>query len=278
MSNPYSEYPFDSEDEMEDYFPFNERNVSFKLVNDFISENWFSQQNMIFSCIGNEQVRDDNSNGRTTTRMPKFEVINTKKLLGRKSSNNDNDNINNYINNGKAPHTKYREDNIMRKIKARLFEELIEKLNESLIIKKVVFCYLNKQLSEYLKRDYNVELMQRTIADIVSNTPLNNKYKKKNKIDSNKILVKRILEENKETKTINILNSKFIDFINDIRYNNDNLENILEKIKNKEENMKQNKKYMNINKYITKLKEILIKYDVWFLEKTGKNKQKRIKN
>lgn len=262
-------YPSDSDSE-DEIFPFKEMNVRINLDNDFIFDNWDFHQKI----YDNEQIRDDNSNGRTTTKTPKFEVINHKGSLGRKRLSDDNNTINNY-NNGKTPHTKYREDNIMRKIKARLFEELIEKLNESLIIKTDKFCNLNKQLNEYLKREYNVELMQRTIADIVSNTPLNEKYRKKNKIDSNKMLVKKILEENKETKTINLLNLKFIDFIDDIRYNNDNLENILEKIRNKEAIMKQNKD-MNINEYIPKLKEILIKYDVWFLEKTGRNKQKRI--
>ena len=264
-------YPSDSDSE-EEIFPFKEMNVSLNSDNDFIFDNWGFNQ----FINENQAIRDDNSNGRTTTKTNKFEVINTKRLKGRKRLRSDNNNINNYKNNGKIPHTKYRADNIMRKIKARLFIELIEKLNESLIVKNYEFYNLNKQLSEYLKKEYNIELMQRTIADIVSNTPLNDKYRKKNKIDSNKMLVKKILEENKETKTINLLNLKFIDFINDIRYNNDNLENILEKIKNKEEIMKQNEN-MNINEYILKLKEILIKYDVWFLEKTGRNKQKRIK-
>ena len=51
--------------------------------------------------------------------------------------------------------------------------------------------------------------------------PLNNKYKKN--IDSNKKLINKILEENREITVINILNMKYIDIINEIRYDEDNL-------------------------------------------------------
>ena len=69
-------------------------------------------------------------------------------------------------------------------------------------------------LNEKLKKDFNIDLMERTIMDILLNFPLNNKYKKD--IDSNKKLINKILEENREIQVINILNMKYIDIINTI--------------------------------------------------------------
>ena len=109
--------------------------------------------------------------------------------------------------------------------------------------------------------------------DILLNFPLNNKYKKD--IDSNKTLINKILEENREIQVINILNMKYIDIINEIRYDEENLYFFLEKIRDKEKVIKQ--KYGNdIEKYVKSIKDLLMKYDSYFKSKSGrKSKSKK---
>ena len=139
-------------------------------------------------------------------------------------------------------------------------------MNKSLRNKKFKFGKLDKTLNEYLKRDFNVELMQRTIQDIMSSFKLNGKYKNR---DLNKEIVEIILKENKETETINILNKKFIDIINEIRYNEERLNDFLEKIRKKEEKNKQHNN-ANIEEYINLIKNLIKTFDIWFLQKFGR--------
>ena len=103
---------------------------------------------------------------------------------------------------------------------------------------------------------------------------INNKYK--NKKDSNKILINTIIEQNRENKVLNLFSLKFIDFINDIKNDEDNLEDFLEKIKFKENRVKQHEN-MNRDKYMQKLKELFLKYENWFNNKKGRSGKKIIK-
>ena len=235
--------------------------------------------------LNSYKIYGDNSNKRMTTSIkPLFKIEKSlkveKKFEGKKrlrEDTNTNESVNdiNYNNYNEKLHGKKDEDNIMRKIKAKLFEIIVEKLNDSLKNKEYKFCKLDKKLSEYLKKDYNEKLMQRTIMDIISNTPINNKYKKEKYI--NKKLIDKILKENKETNTIKILNKKYIDIINEIRYNEENLFIFIEKIKLKEEKIN---KYDNINidEYMELVKDLTKRYDQWFFKKFGnKSRQKKIK-
>lgn len=209
----------------------------------------------------------------TTLQTPKFGIHCAKKLRGRKRLNpdtNEQNNINNY--NDNLLHSKFSDDNIMKKIKARISEYLIEKLNESLRNKSYQFLKFDTELSEYLKKDFNLKLLERTISDIVLNTKIQKRYKNKN--DCNKILLDKIIKENREIKTINLLNLKFIDFIDYIRSNNDNLEDFLEKIKTKEKNNKD----LDLDKYMQKLEQLFFNYEEWFKNKNGRNTKKEIEN
>ena len=254
-----------SESNYHDFSPYPDF-MSFNLENDSFDSGFLGN---IFHEGRENQNIEDKSNRKTADNSIRFE-IKKKKDFGRKKLNSINNDGNNSKNNQK-PHDKFRDDNVMRKIKARLIDELIEKLNENLINKKYLFCNLDTILSEYLKRDYNVKLMQTTIFDILSKTNANKKYKNPN---LNKILIEKIIKENIEIKVINLLNLKFIDFINEIRNDENNLYYFLEKIKIKEENNNQYEN-TNINEYIKKVKDIFLIYDDWFIKKTGRNKKKR---
>ena len=71
-------------------------------------------------------------------------------------------------------------------------------MNDSLELSKNKFYPLNKRLNQNIKRDFNIKLLDRTIYDIYITEELNKNYINKN--ESNKILIKRILEENIEKK------------------------------------------------------------------------------
>ena len=126
-----------------------------------------------------------------------------------KSTSTNNESFSNKNNRGrkkkdatyKGNHTKFTDDNMMRKIKCHFFNHINTSLNNSLIDKKESFLKLDNLINENLKKDFNMELMSKTIKDIYQNSKISNKYKNK-KNDSNKELVEKIYTENKEIETI----------------------------------------------------------------------------
>ena len=98
------------------------------------------------------------------------------------------------------------------------------------------------------------------------NEDLNKNYINGN--DSNKILIKKIVEENKEKKTINLLNMKFKDVLDHIREKD--LDNFLIRIKNKE---KKNKG-KHIDSFMEDVKHLLFSYEKWFRIKNGRKTAK----
>ena len=167
-------------------------------------------------------------------------------------------------------HNKFSEDNIMRKIKTNIIEFIIINLDESLKNKNMTFLKINKHLSENLKRDYNMNLMNRTIKDIFSNESIRAKYKRKNY--DNKILIDKIFNEKYEKETIKILNKTYYDMVVKIREKN--LDSFLDKIIKKENNMQ---KKSNIEEYMNLLKDLLFRFKEWFNEKQGRNREKNNK-
>ena len=196
-----------------------------------------------------------------------------------KETENNNDNENGKKKRGRrssdktyseeADHNKFKEDNIIRKIKTYTFKYILNALNNSLEKTKNRFYPLDKDLNENIKKDFNMELLDRTIKDIYDNSGLNKRFK--NPKFSNKFLIKKIFDEKVEIKTINILNMKYIDILNYIREND--MDNFLETIKEKEKK----KQEKNIDLYMEELKNILIVYEKWFDVKCGRNKAKKTK-
>ena len=131
----------------------------------------------------------------TETKMPRFE-IKPMKPLGRKrikengnvinniQDNNIDESIDDSNSNGENTHDKFSDDNLMRKIKSNITNYIITELNNSLRYKKYKFLKWHKDLTENLKKALNIELLDRSIMDIISNTPIAKKYKKIDK-DSN---------------------------------------------------------------------------------------------
>ena len=162
-----------------------------------------------------------------------------------------------------AEHDKFKEDNIIRKIKTSIFKYILDHLNNSLENTKYRFYPLDKDLNENLKKDFNVELLERTIYDIYDNSEINKRFK--NPENTNKDLLKKIFEEKLEIRTIDILNKKYKDFLNHIR--EQDLENFLETIEEREKK----KQEKNIGLYMEIIKRMLFGYENWFYNKFGRN-------
>ena len=177
--------------------------------------------------------------------------------------------------NKKAKHNKFSHDNIIRKIKTQSLDFLVKKLNSCIKFRSGKFRPLNKKMKERLKRDENLELLNKKISDILSNTKMNKISEKRRK--SNKKLIKKIYNENIEVEVINILSMTFQDFLNDIRDNY--LEDFLDLIKEKEIKIQnkiknKSKEYFDVESYMNLFKKLLFKYEGWFKDKKGRNTKK----
>ena len=186
---------------------------------------------------------------------------NGKKKRGRRSSDKTYSE--------EADHTKFKEDNIIRKIKTYTFKYILNALNNSLEKTRNRFYPLDKDLNENIKKDFNMELLDRTIKDIYDNSELNKRFK--NPKPSNKFLIKKIFDEKVEIKTINILNMTFIEVLNHIREKD--LQKFLQTIKEKEE--KKNNK--NLDEYMEKVCHYLNAFIKWFDDIDGRNSNKKMK-
>jgi hypothetical protein len=185
-----------------------------------------------------------------------------KKKRGRK---NKEDNLQSVDD---SAHTKKKEDNMMRKIKTNLIKFHVKLLNNSLKDKTQIFYKIDKSISENLKRDFNLELNDRTLEDIFSNTDMSGRYKNY----SNKTLIQKIKAENKEKKTIELLNMKFIEVIYMIqdKYLGEYLQTIEIKENTNEKSIDQ--------EYMKSLEELFFNYETWFKEKKGRNRESNAKN
>ena len=165
-------------------------------------------------------------------------------------------------------HDKFKEDNVIRKIKTFLFQYIFKKLNDSFKDKNCNFYRLNKHLNEEIKKDFNEKLLGRTIYDIYKNPYLNLKGKISYKDKLNSELIDKIYKEKTETETISILEKTFKEILDEIREKD--LDNFLEQIREKE--IKNGNK--DADSYIVKVENVLFRYESWFLVKKGRNQKK----
>ena len=240
----------------------------------------------------NDEINESNDNENSVDDILKTDQnINTIQFtdinVGFEENENNNNNVeitenqrgrrnNDEVNNNKpANHTKFSEDNIMRKIKGAINAFILDLLNNSIKnkkFKKTKFLPLNTDISKNLKIDLNIALLNRTIYDIFTKTGLNERHKSKG--DWNKNLINKIMEENIEKKTIYILSLKYYQILEYIK--NNKLDYILGKIRTKEEKSKNNENF-NLDKYMGKVKELFLNYEEWFdIRKARKTEKKPI--
>ena len=213
-----------------------------------------NEENLGENILGLEE-EDDN--------IEKVKKQNKKNFGRRKKDENYNND---------ADHNKFKEDNIIRKIKTSSFRYILNKLNDSLNDTSLTFCPINADINENLKKDFNEELLGRTICDIYMNSDSNKRYQTKSY--SNKILIEKILMEKTEKKTIEILNLTFHDILKIIREKD--REKFLKEIREKEEKNAKNK-IPCIDEYMRLLDDMLDDYENWFYKKKGRNVNRKNK-
>ena len=180
----------------------------------------------------------------------------------------------------KGEHTKFSEDNLMRKIKSHLLDYIHERLNKSFINKDLQFLKLFCKINENLKKDYNMDLMEKTIKELYENSPISNKYRKKKFINSenNKILIKQLYKEtnydNYEFEVMDILNSTYLDLL--IEFRNKNFNEFLDEIEKEEKAKGETEE--NICIYKASIGYLCMNYEDWFRKKNGRKRNKNNKN
>ena len=88
--------------------------------------------------------------------------IEPKSFLGKKKNRGRKKKEERYLDD--SGHGKYSEDNIMRKIKTHLMDQIVIILNNSLNDKTNPFYKIDKEINENLKKDFNMQLMEKTIS------------------------------------------------------------------------------------------------------------------
>ena len=167
-------------------------------------------------------------------------------------------------------HSRNTTDNIFNKIKRVIFKYIIEKVNGSLRFTYKRFLNFNTDISQNLKKDYNIELMEKTIKQIFAeNTPSNRSDISNEEVkNKNKLIIKEIFDKNEETETIKILNTKFIDLLKQ----EETKKYIIDKIKNKVEKEGTKTNTENSDDYMEKVRYWVENYENWFYEKRGRKR------
>ena len=169
-------------------------------------------------------------------------------------------------------HSRNNTDNIFNKIKRVIFKYIIEKVNGSLRFTYKRFLNFNTDISKNLKKDYNIELMEKTIKQIFEeNTPSNRSDISNEEVkNKNKLIIKEIFDKNEETETIKILNTKFIDLFKE----DETKKYIINDIKHKEKRKEIMTDIDNLDDYMKTVKYFLENFEISFIEKKGRNHRK----
>ena len=242
----------------ESYPTFFNKNEENKLNNNYFSDTFHNSSISI-----SQKNLDINPEIHTLQKIISPENRNKKKR-GRKSKFDERP----------VSHTHNSDDNIIKKIKTAMMNYVYERLNKSLKFINRKFHKPIKFINENLKKDYNIRLMNMTIREIYEENFLQNIYDKKIRCSNiNSSLIQRIFDNNKDIETIKILNTKYIDLLNELDTKEYICKRIEEKAKKSAKEIKEVKFYMN------NVRRCLEDYELWFTEKRDRNyKSKKNKN
>ena len=209
----------------------------------------------------------------------KLNFICKKKNCGRKTNKDK-------IKGKKGSHTKESEDNIMRKIKS-FFQKRIHKYLSK--ITKEDLLKLDSNVKSRLKKEFNLNLFNKTLKDIYIETNISPKYKLK-KVKTNEKLINRIYKEEKEIEAIKILNLTYEEAFEIFRRNLKPKEELSDELKRKIagtnilnpkffedasvliENEKEEGKTQDNMKYIDNFRRLILEFKNWFENKIGRNR------
>ena len=218
----------------------------------------FGKNNFESTILIAQDNNNINTNINTNTNNLNKSTAVIKKRPGRKLENEQTPKI----------HTKNDEDNIIKKIKTHCMIYANNQLNNRHRFTCKKFFKLTPKINENLKKDYNIRLMNMTIREIYEeNVPCKNYGPSAKKIYYD--LIQEIYDKNEKKETIEILNTKFIDFLNRL----DTKEYICNEIKKKQQ--KSNNKINDIISYMNKVKELLEHFEEWFTKKHDRKKNSK---
>ncbi len=182
----------------------------------------------------------------------------------------------------------------MRKIKSNFMSFCHELINRSLKNKNWTFVRMKSNVNEYLKRDFNIQLLNKTFRELYEETPISSRFRseKRDRKDDNKNLIHKIYLENVEIDTIKLLNLTYRElfsvFTRKIKNMDPELEmkiegislletnefsNIYKFFEEIEENLKKDKEpEEDIKNYLESLKNLCMNYENWFSNKKGRNR------
>ena len=295
-----------------DYLPKIKINEANQSTNSSINNIFNSNQiNSNSSSIENIQKIFITPNEDNDT-IEKMLNILSPKLKSTVESKNESKSKTNYTNNKKIKcgrktlentkteniHDKFKGDNIIRKIKVHIIQEkIISIINTSLKSKKKgkkkLLKLFQKDLTS-LKKDKNLELMNRTLKDIYTKNKIGEKYLD-NKGKYNEKLINEIYSNDEYIELQKLLNLTFIEFYNIYTHKltkKDLDENLIQKMKNisflnsnnfqgievyinnlKEKNKKKGMSDDENDVYINTFKQYCRTYKEWFENKVGRNEK-----
>jgi hypothetical protein len=282
-----NEYPKDDIYEENDNFVSEikkENNIENKLVSDYRTKISNENTKMTTKTLGKKTKRTTNEEEKTNNYKAKTS------LQGRKKKEEKD----------KGNHTKFSEDNMMRKIKSYFLNFCHNLLNESISDKNLQFLKLNSLINENLKKEFNLNLLNTKIKDLYQFSKISSKYRKQAKefADKNKYIIEKINEDNVEIQTIKILDLTYKELFNIFRRQILDI-NLDLKMKIKDITLLDNQKYKNINLffdeifrqeinknetkenidiYINNIKDLCMNYESWFLSKKGRNRTIKCKD
>ena len=190
-----------------------------------------------------ENIVNSINNIVTIDILPKTEKKEPKSFLGRKTKGDTEE----------REHSKFKEDNQMRKIKSYFLKYIPDYVNSSLSFVHKRFLKIDKKVNQELKKDFNVELMDKKLKDIFIEFPICGRYSEaKNGENHNAELIKEIYENNEEN----------------------NLEKFRDDILNKE--IKNGEKESRAKMYVNQLVKLLFNYESWFTDKSARGPKKSL--
>ena len=243
--------------------------ISFRDTNKLSSDSFIyglteSDSKILLNKKRKQEINsDENNNGNNLEEdnfVKKEDIISIKgnSKRGRRKKNVEYDD--------EPHHDKFTEDNIIQRIKTFIFDYILERLNKSLKYESRRFYQLTKTLNSNLKKDFNEELLGKTIYEIYMTSDLCMRFI--NIPDANRELIKKIYEEKIEIETINILDKKFKEILDYIRKKD--LDNFLTNFRLRV--MKKDNK--SIDLYMKEVRKMLFKYEFYFQKKIGRNTKK----
>jgi hypothetical protein len=282
--------------------------------NEYQKDEIYEENDNFVSEIKKENNIENKSVSNNRTKISNENTKMTTKALGKKTkrTTSKEEKTNNYKEKtslqgrkkkeekDKGNHTKFSEDNMMRKIKSYFLNFCHNLLNESISDKNMQFLKLNSLINKNLKKEFNLNLLNTKIKDLYQFSKISSKYRKQAKefSDKNKYIIEKINEDNVEIQTIKILDLTYKELFNIFRRQILDI-NLDLKMKIKDITLLDNQKYKNINLffdeifrqeinknetkenieiYINNIKDLCMNYESWFLSKKGRNRTIKCKD